>query len=82
MKWNRDQHSAITTDAFLANVTRVLEFGSANSTLKWALLMGLIDAAPVFMDEERIPLGLVAETVARRYQRRAAGAVSLSRMKR
>lgn len=51
----------ITTERFLTNVTHILSFGNANSTLKWALLMGLIDTAPRFADSQFISLGIVAK---------------------
>jgi hypothetical protein len=62
----------ITTDIFVANAARILESGSANSTLKWALLLGLIDAAPAFARHTKIPLVYVAETVLRTYSRQSA----------
>jgi hypothetical protein len=31
--------AVVTTDSFLTDVTRVLGSGSANSTLKWSLLV-------------------------------------------
>jgi hypothetical protein len=61
----------VTTESFLRHVTRVLEGGSATSTLKWALLIGLIESAPLFAGDEEISLGPVADVVVRLYKRHA-----------
>lgn len=60
---------SVTTDLFLSSITKVLSCGHANSTLKWALLLGLIETAPRFVRSPNISLEHVAESVLQVYQR-------------
>ena len=53
-------------DEILDGVTRIIDRGSANSTMKWVLLWSLLDSAPLLVQEEDEtgcwPLGVIADS--------------------
>jgi hypothetical protein len=53
----------VSSESFISDITRVLSEGAANSTLKWLLLLAVVDASPTFFGgPDEVSCGTIADS--------------------